>query len=119
MKFKQIVEALPSLQKLAKQDLSIKKLYKISKLLGSLEHEIAFYNAQRNKIFEQHCDIVGNQYVARAGEEEALNAEIGELLDTDVECDVQEVVIGIDEDVKLSYNDLVALAGLVRIEEDV
>ncbi len=117
MKFRQIVEALPSLQKLAKQDLSIKKLYKISKLLGSLEQEIAFYNAQRNKIFEQHCDVVGNQYIAREGEEEALNAEIGELLDTDVECDVQEVTIGIDEDVKLSYNDLVALQEIIRIEE--
>lgn len=118
MKFRQIVEALPSLQKLAKQDLSIKKLYKISKLLGSLEQEIAFYNTQRNKIFEQHCDVVGNQYVARAGEEEVLNTEIGELLDTDVECDVQEVVIGIDEDVKLSYNDLVTLSGIVRIGDE-
>ena len=118
MKFRQIIEALPSLQKLAKQDLSIKKLYKISKLLGSLEQEIAFYNSQRNKIFEQHCDIVGNQYVARAGEEEMLNAEMGELLDTEVECDVQEVVIGIDEDVKMSYNDLVALEGLVRIGDE-
>lgn len=117
MKFKQIVEALPSLQKLAKQDLSIKKLYKISKLLGSLEQEIAFYNTQRNKIFEQHCDIVGDQYVARAGEEEALNTEIGELLDTEVECDVQEVTLDIEEDVKLSYNDLVALSGIVSLTE--
>ena len=117
MKFKQIVEALPSLQKLAKQDLSIKKLYKISKLLGSLEQEIAFYNTQRNKIFAQHCDIVGNQYVTRPGEEEVLNAEIGELLDTDVECDVHEVTLGIEEDVKLSYNDLVALSGIVSLTE--
>jgi hypothetical protein len=37
-------------------------------------------------------------------------------MDTDVECDVKEVVIGLDENIKLSYNDLIALTGLVRIE---
>lgn len=117
MKFKQVVEALPALQKLAGQDLSIKKLYKVSKLLGNLENEIAFYNAQRNKILAQHCDIVGNQYVPREEDLEKLNAEIGELLDTDIECEVKDVVIGVDEDIKLSYNDLVQLKGFVSLEE--
>lgn len=117
MKIIQVVDALPSLQKLAGQDLSIKKLYKISKLLGNLENEIAFYNAQRNKILTQYCDIVGNQCVPRKEDEAKLNAEMTELLDTDVECEINEVVIGVDENIKLSYNDLVALKGFVKIEE--
>ena len=116
MKMIQVVEALPSLQKLAGQDLSIKKLYKISKLLGNLEDEIAFYNTQRNKLLTQYCDVVDNRYVPRVADEVRLNAELNELLNTDIESVVNEVVIGIDEDVKLSYNDLVALAGFVRIE---
>jgi hypothetical protein len=118
MKFSQVVSALPSLQKLAGQDLSIKKLYKISKLLGNLENEIAFYDKQRNKILSQYCDIVGNQYVPRAEDEAKMVAEINELLDTDIECEVNEVVIGIDENIKLSYNDLMTLRGIVRIEEE-
>lgn len=117
MKIKQVVEALPSLQKLAGQDLSIKKLYKVSKLLGSLDNEIAFYNAQRSKILSQYCDIVGNQYVPRKEDEAKLNTELGELLDTDIEGEIKEVVLGIDENIKLSYNDLVALKGFVVIEE--
>lgn len=116
MKIIQVVNALPSLQKLAGQDLSIKKLYKISKLLGNLENEIAFYNTQRSKILAQYCDIVGNQYVPRAEDEVQLNAALNELLDTDIECEIKEVVLGDNEDVKLSYNDLVALTGFVRIE---
>ena len=116
MKIKQVVEALPSLQKLAGQELSIKKLYKISKLLGNLDNEIAFYNEQRNKLLSQHCDIVGNQYVPREEDMEQLNAEMNELLDTDIECEINAVAIGIDEDVKLSYNDLVQLKGFVWIE---
>ena len=118
MKMVQVVNALPSLQKLAGQDLSIKKLYKISKLLGNLENEIAFYNEQRNKILGQYCDIVDNKYIPRKEDEMKLNAELTELLDTDIEYVVNEVAIGDDEDVKLSYNDLVVLEGFVRIEGD-
>ena len=40
---------------------SAETLYKISKLLGRLDEELAFYNEQRTKILEQYCDIVGNQ----------------------------------------------------------
>lgn len=118
MKIVQVVEALPSLQKLAGQDLSIKKLYKISKLLGNLENEIAFYNEQRNKILAKYCDIVGNQYVPREENVEKLNVEMKELLDTEIEYEVKEVIIDTDENIKLSYNDLLALKGFVRIGED-
>lgn len=118
MKIKNVINALPSLQKLAGQDLSIKKLYKISKLMGNLENEIAFYDTQRQKICAQYCDTVGNQYVPKSKEDEAeLNAKMNELLNTDID-DVQSVVIGLNDDVKLSYNDLIALEGLVVIEGD-
>lgn len=118
MKIKQVVDALPSLQKLAGQDLSIKKLYKISKLLGNLEKEIAFFNEQKTKLFVKYCDVVGNQYVPRKETEGQFAQEFNELLDTDIECEIKEVTICDDEDVKLSYNDLMALEGLVRIEGD-
>ena len=118
MKIIQVVNALPSLQKLAGQDLSIKKLYKVSKLLGNLESEIAFYNEQRGKILSKYCDIDGNQYVPRKEDEAMLNSEMNELLNTEIECNINEVVIGIDEDVKLSYNDLMSLDGFIRIEDD-
>lgn len=118
MKMIEIVNALPSLQKLADQDLSIKKLYKVSKLLGNLENEVAFYDTQRAKILSQYCDIVGNQYVPREADAAKLNTEMNELLDTKIECEIKEVVVGTNEDVKLSYNDLVALKGFIRIEDD-
>lgn len=116
MKIIQVVDALPSLQKLAGQDLTIKKLYQVSKLLGNLENEVAFYNEQRSKLLAQYCDVVGNQYVPRKGEEAKLNVELGELLNIEIESEIKEVVIGLDENIKLSYNDLVALKGFARIE---
>lgn len=116
MKIIQVVNALPALQKLAGQDLSIKNLYKISKLLGNLEDEVAFYNTQRSKILEKYCDIEGNQYIPRPEEGAKLNAELNELLNMDIDRDIKEVIIGLDEDIKLSYNDLVSLRDFVRIE---
>ena len=116
MKIIQVVNALPSLQKLARQELSAKKLYKISKLFGILEGEIDFYNEQRSKILAQYCDVVGTQYVPRKENEAKMNAELNELLDIDIECEINEVVLSDDDEIKLSYNDLVALNGLVRIE---
>lgn len=117
MKISQVVDALPALQKLATQDLSIKKLYAMRKMIGRFDEELAFYNEQRNKLLSQYCDIVGNQYVPREEHIEKLNAEMRELLDTEIEGEIKEVVISVNEDVKLSYNDLMTLEGFVRIEE--
>ena len=112
----QVVNALPALQKIADKELPMKKLYKISKLLGSLDNEIAFYNAQRDKILSKYCDIVGNQYVPRKEDEGKLNSELNELLNTEIECEITEVFIGDLDNIKLSYNDLVTLHGFVNIE---
>lgn len=117
MKMRQVIDATPSLQKLAGQELTAKTLYRIQKLFGNLEAEITFYNEQRNKILAQYCDIVGNQYVPRKEDEAKLNAEMGELLNIDIECEIKEVVIGDNENIRLSYNDLVQLKGFVRIGE--
>ena len=116
MKIVQVVNALPSLQKLAGQELSTKNLYKISKLFGNLESEIAFYNEQKSKILAKYCDVVGNQYVPQKENEANLNKELGELLEIEIESDIKEVVLDINENIKLSYNDLVALQGFIRIE---
>jgi hypothetical protein len=56
--------------------------------------------------------------VPREEELEKLNAEMGELLDTEIEYEVKEVVLNLDENIKLSYNDLVALENFVRIGEE-
>ena len=118
MKIIQVVNALPALQKLADKELPIKKLYKLSKLLGSLDNEIAFYNAQRGKIIAKYCDIIGDKYVPREEDVGKMNDEINELLNTDIECEINEVFIGDLDNIVLSYNDLVTLRGFVRIDGD-
>ena len=117
MKVMQIVNALPSLQKLAGQELTLQKSYKIFKLMGRLDNELAFYNEQKGKILAKYCDIQGEYAVPIKEYEERLNAELNELLNTEVEGEIKEVVLDTNEDIKLSYNDIVALQGFVRIDE--
>ena len=118
MKMMQVVNALPSLQKLAGQEFTLQKLYNIKKLMGKLDEELAFYNEQRMKIYEKYSDVVGNQYVPRENEMAQLNKELGELFNMEIEGDIKEVVLNVNEDIKLSYNDLVSLEGFIRIEEE-
>ena len=63
----------------------------------------------------KYCDVVGNQYVPRKETEEEMNRELNELFETEIEHEVKEVAIGDDEDIKLSYNDLVQLKGFVKL----
>lgn len=117
MKIIQVVDVRPSLQKLAAQDLSLKTLYKVSKLLDKLEEELVFYSTQREKILEKYCEFKDGQYQPKKEDMEKLNTEIKELLEVEIDSDIKEVTIGVNEDVKLSYNDIVALKGFIRIEE--
>lgn len=118
MKLIQLVNALPSLQKLAGYELTLQKLYNIKKLMGRLDSELAFYYEQREKILLKHGEIHGNQYIPRDGELDKANAKLDELLNTEIEGEIKEVVLTLDENIKLSYNDLVALEGFVRIGDE-
>jgi len=118
MKLRNVIEALPALQKLAKQDMSIKKLYKISMLMGSLEKEITFFNTQRTNILQRYCEMVEGQYVPRQDCVKEYNEKMTELLNTDIDSEICVVDIADDEDIRLSYNDIVVLKGFIRIEGD-
>ncbi len=116
MKLKNIVEALPALQKLASEDLTIKTLYKVKKLMERLDKEIEFYNSERNKAIEQLCKLEGGtKYTIPDENREALNKRLQELLDVTVEPPIESLVIFTDENMRLSYKDLKALEGILEI----
>lgn len=116
MKLKNIVEALPALQKLASEDLTIKTLYKVKKLMERLDKEIEFYNSERNKAIEQLCKQEdGTKYIIPDENREALNNRLQELLDVTVEPPIEPLVIFTGENIRLSYKDLKALEGIVEL----
>jgi hypothetical protein len=59
MKMKQLVDAAPSMQKIAGQDLHTGTLYRISRLLGKAEPHLKFYDERRAAILEE-CGVWEN-----------------------------------------------------------
>lgn len=116
MKLKNIIDALPALQKLASEDLTIKTLYKVKKLMERLDKEIEFYNSERNKAIEQLCrQEYGTKYIIPNENREALNNRLQELLDVTVEPPIEPLMIFTGENIRLSYKDLKALEGIVEL----
>ena len=116
MKLGKIINALPALQKLAGEDLTIKTLYRVSKLMQRLEKEIDFFNAERNKTIEELCvKEKGAQYKIPEENREALDKRLEDLSNVDIEPEIEPTKISSDENMRLSYNDLKALEGLVLI----
>lgn len=116
MKIKNIVNALPSLQKLAAVELPCRVLYKINKLMDSLESELKFYNKQRDQIFQKYnVQMENGQLKLQANDIEAFEREFNELLNLEVE-DIKSIDVPADDNIKLSYNDVKALEGIINIQ---
>lgn len=117
MNMRALVNAKPALIKIASQDLSMKTLYRVSKLLKKLDGELAIYEKQRQRIFEQHGEVSGDIYVPREGHEEDFVREFNELLAVEVDMgDIKPVKIPADEKIAMSYQDLCAVREFIEIE---
>lgn len=116
MKIKNIVNALPSLQKLAAVELPCRVLYKINKLMDSLESELKFYNKQRDQIFQKYNVQMENGNLKLQGNDiEAFEREFNDLLNLEIE-DIKSIDVPADDNIKLSYNDIKALEGIINIQ---
>jgi hypothetical protein len=112
-----LVNALPALQKLGKQDLPLKTLYKVSCVLKKLDENLDFYNKQRRELTLKYCTKRDNKYFPKEGCKEEYNAKLTELLELEVEMGIEvPVVISPNENITLSYNDLVALEKFIKID---
>lgn len=116
MKIKTIVNALPSLQKLAAIELPCKILYKINKLMDGLDSELKFYNKQRDQIFQKYnIKVEDGNIKLRESDRQAFEKEWNELLNVEAE-DIQPIAVPADDNMKLSYNDVKALQGIINIQ---
>lgn len=119
MKMKTLVDALPALQKLANQDLTINTLYEVSKLLKRLDDEISIYNKARRQLIEKYCDISDGKAIPKAKTESEFLEKFEELLNFEIEIDNSKPVkIPITEKISFSYKDLSLISQFVVIEKE-
>lgn len=119
MIIRELLDRVPVLQKLGKQEMSVKTLYGVSRMLDKLEEYLRFYENERREILRKYCETRDGKTVPRAGMEDKVSDRFRELLEFEVDLDgLEPVVIPADEGIRLSYNDLQLVREFVRIGED-
>ena len=117
MRIGQIVNALPALQKLGNENLTLKTLYWVNKLLSALDKELSFYNAQQRKILnELGTEVQPGKWEIPPEIREQYLARMTELANIEIEGDFKVVKLPMTENVSLSYNDMKMLEGLVELD---
>lgn len=119
VQLKEIVLAVPALSKLSAGDLQLRLAYKLKRMISALQKEADFFAEQRQKIFEKYGKANADGTFCFEGEgEQRATAELEELLELEVESSCQRLDIPVSEELRLSVNDLCALAPFVHFTEE-
>lgn len=122
MKIRTLVDALPSIRKIAEQDLHAKTLYRVSLLLDRFDGELKAYDSTREKLIEKYCDRKKDgKVIPRPDCAADFEREMLELLDAEIDMEgIKVVEIPSSEDIRISYTDLCTLKEFIEIkfEED-
>ena len=124
MKIKDLYNAYPALTKLAGQDLPLPELYRLSRILRTLEGDIRFFMEQRNELFRKYGAERDGEIVVLPEHAEKFAAEMDKLGEIDADVDAEKLGLPMElsaenaETVRLSYNDLQMLCGIVELKEE-
>lgn len=117
MKMGQIITAVPALQRLADEKLTLKTLYKVNRLLSSLDKEISFYNQERIKLIESlGNNVQGDKWAIAQDKQAEYQERMTELMNLEIETEISPVMLPTSESIQMSYNDIKALEGFVELD---
>jgi len=118
MKMRDLVVAVPVLQKVAAERLSLKTLYRVSKLLSVIDRELAFYNAERKKIITLFGNNVQNdKWEIPLENKEIFQEKMLELDNLDIDARFEPVKLPTSETLQLSYNEIKLLRGFIELDD--
>jgi hypothetical protein len=118
MVLRQVIEAIPALNKLADTELDIKSAYKVSKILSALKDEVEFFNLSKQKIIEKYGNVNDDGSVDYApGKQAEAQKEFSELINLEVQTEIEKIELSA-EGIKLTANDILALEPFVTFKFD-
>ena len=97
--------SVPVLQKLVGQNLHLRQAYQLSKIVKKLNEEMTFFRAKYEEI------LSGNE------SEDNKIKMVNELLNFEVDWPLDPLVLSLDDEVRLSSNDLEIAQGLIEVRE--
>lgn len=117
MKMRTLVDAIPSIRKIANQDLHAKTLYRVSLLLDKFDRELKTYDEIKEKLIEKYCVRKDGKVIPKPEYADVFEKEMLELLDMEIDTkDIKTVEIPADEDIRISYTDLCLLGEFIKIK---
>ena len=105
MKLLTILNAVPALHRLCADPIEMRAAYAIHKRLPELDRCIDFFNAEREKILQEH-----------KGEE--AEAKLRALLNFEADYHAEPIPLRVKEGARLCVNDISLLQGFITFEED-
>ena len=105
MTYKTILSAMMALQKLVGQNLHLRQAYQLSKIVEKANKELKFYS-------DKNAEIMASDKT----NEEKIKM-VNELLDLEIDWGLDPIVFSLDDNVKLSADDLLSSHGIIEIQE--
>ena len=112
---KEIINAVPALNKLADSDLPLPLAYKLSKMTKTLQAEIDFFTREREKIMKEYGGEVKHSRMVFK-KPEGLKA-MEDVLALEVEPECGKIEISISDNIRLAANDVTFLAPFIEFTE--
>ncbi len=116
MVLRQVIEAIPALNKLANAELDIKAAYRVSKIISALQSEVEFFNAKRRQIVEKHGKVNEDDTVSyEPGKQAEADKELKELISLEIQAEIEPIEVSAG-DIRLTANDILALEPFVKFK---
>lgn len=99
-----LINAVPALQKLVREDLPLRTAYRLSKMVRKVNEELDFFKAKEVELKAKHEYKVPVQ-------------EYNELLNLEIDWDEPTITIPLDNNISLSVADIEALTPFIEFKE--
>ncbi len=115
MKLIQLANAAEAIGKIARQELPMKTLYKVSRQIEKVRSHLKFYDEKREEILRKYCgEPDGERYRIPEGCAEEVRKALEELYNVEAE-EIHPLEIDTEEGMRLSCDDIDALHGIIEI----
>lgn len=107
IKIREIVTAIPSLQKVWDADLAMKTHYWVKRMFDKINAELKHFNDSNDKIRQKYRnENITDKVVIAEKNLDQYNKEYNDLLDVEIEIDFVKPLISDNENIKLSMTDI-------------
>lgn len=104
MKTYNLVEAVPALQKLVRENLPLRTAYRLFKTVRKVNEELDFFKAKEAELKAKH-------------EYKVPVSEYNELLNLEIDWDEPRITIPLDDNIAMSAADIEALTPFIEFKE--